>query len=164
MMRLRRSMASFTWGIWSTTAGSVRARREQASPRISSCRSTAERRIFSSMYWARLHPATISGAAAIAAKASNSSLGTLSVIDHGAALVHRLQKIGVADVAGVHQVHRAAQQLLQCLGQIDPAPRQRTRRLLVQFDQEVVVAGLCLEVGAGCRAKELQMRHAIALA
>ena len=58
----------------------------------------------------------------------------------------------------------ATQQLLKCFGQLNSAPGAGTRRLRIQINQEVNIAGFRIELGTRRRAKQLQMRHAILLA
>ena len=74
------------------------------------------------------------------------------------------KKIRIADAAGIHQIYMAAQQMLQALGQVNPATRERTRRLFVELDQKVIVTGLSVEIGVGRRSKQLKVFHAIPLA
>ena len=99
----------------------------------------------------------------IAAMASNSSLGALLVIDKGAALVHGLQKVRIANVVWVYQIDRATKQFFQRFCQFNPATGTRTRSLSVKLNQKIKVTAFGFEIWPCCRSKQLKLRDPLAL-
>jgi hypothetical protein len=89
----------------------------------------------------------------IAARASNRSLGALSVIDKGAALVHGPQKVRITNVLGVYQINPATEQFFQRLRQFNPAPGARAGCLFVELNQKIEVARFRVEIRPGRRSK-----------
>ena len=77
----------------------------------------------------------------MAPSALTSNLGVLSVINHRAAAVDGLQKLGVANVAQVHQIHVTPQQRLKRICQLGPSaffgysPFFSKRKLLLNLMQ-----------------------------
>ena len=100
----------------------------------------------------------------MAPRASTSNLGVLSVINHGAAAIDGLQKIGIVNVARVHQIHVTPQQSLKRICQLGPAAATRPVVVLVELNQKVKVAGIGIKPSACSGAEQLQMCHTIELA
>ena len=95
--------------------------RAQASPRISSCRSTPDLSSKFASYSTWFAEPMKATAASIAAIASNNSLGRRSAMDRLPRALDFRGEVGVADVARVDQIDFGAQQGLQGFGQVNQA-------------------------------------------
>src|SRR6516165_8104107 len=95
---------------------------------------------------------------------SSSSLRGSCGIDYLAALVDRLQQIGVPDCPRHDQVNLAMEEVFQPMKQSEISVGMLPRLQRVKLDQEIKVAALGVESAVGGGAEQLQGGHAKATA
>src|SRR5215469_10376140 len=145
-------------GTFAASAASTHASCESASPTISNCRSTADRKTMSRSRSARALPAVITAMISAASRAShNSAFGSRFKDRLPGGLDARLE-VRVADGTCFNEIDRTTEQLLQCFFEVEiSAERHCPWIAAVELDQKIQIAARRIEIAAaGGRAEQVE--------
>src|SRR6516225_7773595 len=152
-------------GTFCAVAASMRASCASASPMISNWRSTADRKTMSRSKSAKLLPVVTVAITSAASRASHSRLfGSPRKDGLARAFEARLQ-VRIAHGVRFDQIDRPTQEPLQCFLQSEICTeRQRVGMCAIEFDQEIDVAPLRVEIAACGRTEKIEPPHVKAAA
>src|SRR6516165_3425262 len=152
-------------GTFCAIAASMRASCASASPMISNCRSTADRKTMSPSKSAKLLPAVTAAITSAASRASHSRLFGSRCKDGLARAFDARLQVRIAHRTRFDQIDRPTQEPLQCFLQSEIRPeRQRVGMCAIEFDQEIDVAPLGVEIAACDRTEKIEPTHVEAAA
>src|SRR5215831_11514746 len=152
-------------GTFCAVAASMRSSWASASPMISNCRSTADRKTMSRSKSAKLLPAVTAAITSAASPASHSRLFGSRCKDGLARAFDARLQVRVAQGARFDQIDRPTQEPLQCFLQSEIRPeRQRVGMCAIEFDQEINIAPFRVEIAACGRTKKIEPPHVKAAA
>jgi len=118
----------------------------------------------SALYSASCRPAVTSTMNAAAPRMPSSSFGDRGCIHRLPRARGRLNEVRVAHGAGHHQVDRAREERFQSLLQGEVVNKELCLRTRPEFDDEVDVASVRIELSAGGRAEQVKAADAVLLA
>src|SRR5882672_8912420 len=143
----RKAMIARRSGIWAAMVGSSRDSRANASPTISNCRSTADRKIRSASKSANVLPAVMVPIASAASCASHSRRFGSRFKNRFPRRVDAGLEIGVPQRAGLHEIDGAAEQRFEAVFQAQIGfERERFGMAAVELDQEIDIAAHRVEI------------------